>query len=85
MSHEELTAALEVVHRELADAEHLDPEDVEILRTTMAEIQSALDEQRQEATLADQMAASARRFEASHPVLTENLGRIADLLQRMGI
>lgn len=85
MSHDELTAALEVVHRELADAEHLDADEVENLRLTMAEIQSVLDQRGGGATLADQIAASARRFEASHPVLTENLGRIADLLQRMGI
>ncbi len=85
MSHQELTAALEVVHQQLSEADHLDPHDVEKLRHTMKEIQAALSEQRQEASLSEQISSSARKFEESHPVLTTTLGRIADMLQQMGI
>ncbi len=85
MSDKELTEALEVVQRELADSEHLDEGDVEKLRDTMSEIQAVLDQQEEGESLSDRVTISARRFEQSHPKLTETLGRIADILQQMGI
>ena len=86
MNHKDLTDALEVVHRELAESDHLDAEEVEKLRTTMAEIQKVLDQESDEGeSLSDRVSTSARRFEESHPVLTETLGRVADILQQMGI
>lgn len=86
MTQKELTDALEVVHQQLSDAEHLDAQEVEKLRVTMAEIQAVLDQQADRGeSLSDRVAGSARRFEKSHPVLTESLGRIADILQQMGI
>ena len=85
MSHQDLEQALKVVQRELARAEHLDAEEVAKLKATMKEIQSVLGEQASDETsLSERVASSARRFEESHPVLTENLGRIADILQQMG-
>ncbi len=86
MSHEDLISALETVHQELEQTEHLDEADVARLRQTMAEIQSVLDESAEsKSTLSDQVADSARQFEKSHPLLTNTLGRIADMLQQMGI
>jgi CII-binding regulator of phage lambda lysogenization HflD len=86
MTHKELTHALEVVHQQLSDSEHLDTEEVEKLRATMGEIQAVLDQQGDsEESLSERVSGSARRFEESHPVLTESLGRIADILQQMGI
>lgn len=86
MSHEELTNALETVHRELSETDDLDQEEVERLRQTMHEIQSVLDQREDEsASLSERVSASARRFEESHPALTRSLGRIADALQQMGI
>ncbi|MFK8111277.1 MAG: DUF4404 family protein [Rubripirellula sp.] len=87
MSHQELNEALEVVHRELTDSEHLDGQDVEKLQATMKEIQAVLEKQvgEQEKSLSDQVADSAQRFGDSHPVLTKTLGRVADILQQMGI
>ena len=86
MSHKELADALEVVHRELSESEHLDAQEVEKLRTTMGEIQVVLDQQSdQPASLSDRVSSSAKRFEESHPRLTETLGRVADILQQMGI
>jgi hypothetical protein len=85
MSQKELTDALEVVHQQLSDSDHLDAGEVEQLRATIGEIQAVLDQQgERDASLSDRVAGSARRFEQSHPVLTENLGRIADILQQMG-
>jgi hypothetical protein len=86
MSHKELTDALEAVNQQLSDSDHLDAGEVEKLRATMGEIQAVLDQQGdRDESLSERVAGSARRFEASHPVLTENLGRIADILQQMGI
>ena len=86
MNHKELTDALEVVHQQLSDSEHLDTNEVEKLRVTMSEIQAVLDQQGDRGeSLSERVAGSARRFEESHPVLTETLGRIADILQQMGI
>ena len=86
MNHKELTDALDVVHRQLSELEHLDADEVEKLRDTMSEIQAVLDQESERGeTLSERVGASARRFEESHPVLTENLGRVADILQQMGI
>ena len=86
MTDQELTEALEAVHEQLAEADHLDPSDVEKLRTTMNEIQGVLERQGEEnESLSERVAHSAQRFEESHPVLTDTLGRIADILQQMGI
>ena len=86
MNHKELTDALDVVHRQLGELEHLDADEVEKLRDTMSEIQAVLDQESERGeTLSERVGASARRFEESHPVLTETLGRVADILQQMGI
>lgn len=86
MSDQELTEALENVHQQLAEADHLDPSDVEKLRTTMNEIRDVLERQENKSeSLSDRVSHSAQRFEDSHPVLTDTLGRIADILQQMGI
>ncbi len=86
MSHKELSDALEVVHRELAESDHLDADEVEKLQTTMREIRTLLDQRAGRGeSLSERVTKSQRRFEESHPVLTETLGRIADILQQMGI
>lgn len=86
MSHEELRRALDSVHRELSQSRDLDPDEVAQLRTTMHEIQTALGEDEENAPrFSHRVNESARRFEQSHPRLTGMLGRIADMLQQMGI
>ena len=85
MTERDLQEALEVVHRELSRSEHLDADELEKLKVTMGEIKQVLQERSDgEESLSDRVAHSARRFEESHPVLTENLGRLADILQQMG-
>ena len=85
MSHQDLDEALEVVLRELSRSDHLDADEVEKLKATMNEIETVLgDRADQEESLSERVTSSARRFEESHPVLTENLGRLADILQQMG-
>lgn len=85
MSHQDLDEALEVVLRELSRSEHLDADEVEKLKATVKEIKSVLEERaNEEESLSELVTSSARRFEESHPVLTQNLGRLADILQQMG-
>jgi len=85
MSHQDLDEALKVVLRELSQSEHLDADEVEKLKATMKEIEAVLGERADEGeSLSERVTNSARRFEESHPVLTENLGRLADILQQMG-
>ena len=86
MSHEDLIAALEQVHRELEQTENLDKGDVAQLRQTMSEIESALHQGGlEEPSFSERISDSASSFEESHPILTSTLGRIADMLQQMGI
>ena len=79
MSQKELTDALETVHRELSDSDHLDPGEVEKLRTTNSEIQAILDQQAERGeSLSERVAGSARRL--VHPMLTsfpENRGAVS--------
>ena len=85
MSHEDLVNALKTVQQELDEADHLDQADVEKLRTTISDIESTIASKGEDhLTLSERIGESAKEFEASHPVLTMNLGRIADILQRMG-
>lgn len=88
MSHDDLLRALEVVHRELNDSEHLDADEVSRLRETMREIQDAIDPEKSEndesVSLTDRISESTHYFEEHHPRLTNTLGRIADMLQQMG-
>lgn len=86
MTREDLTAALETLHRELTNSENLDAEDLAHLESTANEIQAVLDPKADDSdSLTGRVSASAKKFEESHPVLTESLGRIADILQQMGI
>ncbi|GAA5508504.1 DUF4404 family protein [Novipirellula caenicola] len=86
MTREDLLLALQTVHQELENADDLADEDVARLRQTMAEIEAVLGRSDdEESSLSDQISESARRFEKSHPLLTNTLGRIADMLQQMGI
>tara|TARA_R110002049_G_scaffold4601_4_gene31889 strand:- start:131754 stop:132014 length:261 start_codon:yes stop_codon:yes gene_type:complete len=85
MSHEDLAKALQTVQQELDQADHLDASDVEKLKRTIDEIETTIAAKSEHAvTLSERISESAKEFEASHPVLTMNLGRIADILQRMG-
>jgi CII-binding regulator of phage lambda lysogenization HflD len=86
MSHEELTAALQTLHDELAESDSLDEEDVAHLRATMKQIEDMLEKKAGSTeSITGRVTSTAKRFEQSHPVLTNSLGRIADILQQMGI
>ena len=86
MSHDDLLQALDLVHRELEESEHLDSAQIARLRATMDDIQTAIAKNTEHApTLSERVSESATEFETSHPRLTNILGRVADMLQQMGI
>lgn len=86
MTQADLIEALQTIHHELECGDDLDPVEVEKLRETVNEIEAAIARQSGEsAPLGDRVNESASYFEQSHPKLTLTLGRIADMLQQMGI
>lgn len=82
----ELDAAIAHLHDELTRIDDLEPAEIERLRTELDEIRETLDEQDiSSSSLAERWQAQLEGFRESHPVLTENAGRIADMLSQMGI
>ncbi|MCA9133275.1 MAG: DUF4404 family protein [Planctomycetales bacterium] len=81
-----LEETLRDLHEQLAHAQDLDAEQVELLRAAVTEIEKTLDRTDvNSANLAEQLQEATERFSGSHPVLVQTVGRIADLLQQMGI
>jgi Domain of unknown function (DUF4404) len=86
MTQADLIEALQTIHDELESGEDLDPVEVNKLRETVREIEAALARHASESKpLGERVNESALHFEQSHPRLTLTLGRIADMLQQMGI
>ena len=86
MTQADLIEALQTIHEELESGDDLDPIEVEKLRETVKEIEAAIARQSGEPSpLGDRVNESASHFEQTHPQLTLTLGRIADILQQMGI
>ncbi|MCS7468408.1 DUF4404 family protein [Stieleria sp. ICT_E10.1] len=82
----ELEEALRQLHTALESIETLEPDEAERLRRAVTEISSTLDEQEVDsATLAKRLQEQTDAFQESHPVLTQTVGRIADMLAQMGI
>ncbi len=82
----ELEEALRQLHTALESIETLEPDEAERLRRAVTEISSTLDEQEVDsATLAKRLQEQTDAFQESHPVLTQTVGRIADMLSQMGI
>ena len=82
----ELEATLSKLHDQLNDVTDLDEGDAEQLRRSVAEIQATLDRQDVSSfSLAQRLHERVQEFGDSHPVLTREVGRVADLLGQMGI
>lgn len=92
MEKRELRQRLEELHRELQEAEPIDPAALELLRKVMEDIRRQLEaaEQGSEAdpeseSLIDRLRDAVNDFEESHPALTDAAGRVIDTLARIGI
>lgn len=88
MPETQLRQTLERLHSELeqhprldADAQHLLRELLEDITDLLGPEESAHDAE----SLIERLRAATRRFETSHPTLTEIVGHTADLLSRLGI
>ncbi|KAA1258975.1 hypothetical protein LF1_15000 [Rubripirellula obstinata] len=82
----ELEKTLDQLHLQLQDVSELDEDEREQLRETIAKIKSSLDESEVNShSLATGLQTATQSFSDTHPKLTENLGRVADMLSQMGI
>ena len=89
MEKKQLLETLEQLHRELAQAERVDPDTLAELRAQIADIERLLD-QRDNAPADEVEPVSSGlkdlllKFEAEHPQLSAAIGRVADSLAAMG-
>jgi hypothetical protein len=86
----QLREDLERLHEELNHGAAVDPESRRLLAELANDIESLLERSKNDAATADASLAqrlrdATERFEESHPDLTAVVGRIADMLARMGI
>lgn len=82
----ELEEALRQLQSALESVDSLEPDEVERLRRAADEISNTLDEREiDSASLAKRLQEQTEAFQESHPVLTQTVGRIADMLSQMGI
>jgi hypothetical protein len=90
MENKRLIESLQNVHDELIQAERVDPEALELLRTLTRDIERVLSK-RSNVTTDEAEPASSRlrelllKFEAEHPDLAAAIGKVADGLAAMGI
>lgn len=81
-----LENTLQELHEQLTAAADLSDEQRELLRTTLAEIQAALEESPKSTSgLGGRLQEAALELESTHPALTNAVGRVADLLSQIGI
>jgi hypothetical protein len=90
MEPNELTAKLTQLHAELSQADRVDPESLELLRTLTADIARLIDK-KEEAKSEDAEGVTSGlrdlmlKYESDHPELAITLGKAADALAAMGI
>jgi hypothetical protein len=89
--HEKLATTLNDLRSELADVERLDPQERELIRATLAEIQTGLaTKQAPAATTSasggaiERLREAAMRLEESHPALSSAIGNLTGILGQMG-
>jgi len=81
-----LEQTLSELHEQLESADNLGAEQTAMLRHTLAEIQQKLNANHHEVkSLSEQLMGSIEQLQGSHPVLTNTIARVADLLAQMGI
>ncbi len=88
MPTEQLRKTLEKLHSELEKTPSLDAESHRLLVEVLRDIESLLasgESEHTSDTLLDRLRSATGEFEESYPTLTEAVGRVADVLSRMGI
>jgi Domain of unknown function (DUF4404) len=90
MENKRLVDTLQQLHAELSQAQRVDAEELDLLRTLTRDIERVLSK-RPGAKAPDSERASSNlrglllKFEAEHPELAEAIGKVADGLAAMGI
>lgn len=83
---EELETTIDHLKEQLASPEQMDPRELEELKSALEKITATLDEKEvSSAGLAKMLHDQTEAFQESHPVLVQTVGRLADMLQQMGI
>jgi hypothetical protein len=90
MEKDRLREDLERVHQELARSESVDAASRGLLVDLLHDIEAVLERSENERTesgdsLIQRLRETMGQFEESHPTLTELVGRVADVLSRLGI
>jgi hypothetical protein len=90
MEKQQLLATLERLHGELSATEQVDSETLELLEKVTADIERLLKKSgRATAAEVEPVSSGLRdlvlKFEADHPQLSANIGKVADALAAMGI
>ena len=90
MEKDRLREDLERLHRELARSDSVDAASRGLLTDVLHDIEAVLERSEPETagageSLIDRLREATSHFEQSHPALTELVGRIADVLSRLGI
>ena len=82
-----LRETLEALHEELAHAEPVDEEARALLGEVLEDIHALLDGPDPDAHegLLERLQTATRRFEESHPSITDAVGRVASALANLGI
>jgi predicted transcriptional regulator len=86
---DKLQATLDALHKQLEEAESVDPELAEKLNEVAREIREVLQSQgvdsAEDHTVSQRMGDAAVHFEETHPQLSMTLSRFIDTLGQMGI
>ncbi|MDD9935715.1 MAG: DUF4404 family protein [Myxococcales bacterium] len=86
MPRKQLEQSLSELQRLLREADDIDSDVEERLKEAMEEIRDALQgKSRGGLSLRDRIGEAADDFEDSHPTLASTLGRVSELLARVGI
>ncbi len=81
-----LEETLTELRQQLNSTVDLDAEQIAMLRNAVTEIEDTLDKADVNShSIAQRMHEHSLSFSETHPVLVQTIGRIADLLSRMGI
>ncbi len=83
---EQLEETIQQLRSELETAEQLDSAEAAEMQRALEEISTSLDQpETNSASLAEMLNEQTQAFQKSHPVLTQTVGRLADMLAQMGI
>jgi len=91
MDKEQLHKLLEQLHAELSQAQTVEGDDLELLKSLRRDVQAILARAegetslQQYTSLGDDLRAAIRQFEISHPALTWAMGEVLEILSRAGV